>query len=108
MEPKKPPQDFTLRVRRYNPESGEAPYWDEHTIQLEPHRSVLEGLLQAKGRFDGSIGVRCSCKAAICGSCGVRVNRPPGPPCHTHLSAALKTAKNGVIEVEPMGNMPVI
>jgi succinate dehydrogenase / fumarate reductase iron-sulfur subunit len=108
MEPKKPPQDFTLRVRRYDPESGEAPYWDEHTIQLEPHRSVLEGLLQAKGRFDGSIGIRCSCKAAICGSCGVRVNGQPGLACHTHLGAALKTAKDGIIEVEPMGNMPVI
>ncbi len=29
-------------VRRYDPESGDAPYWDEHTIKLAPHRSVLE------------------------------------------------------------------
>ena len=108
MDTRQPSQDFTLRVRRYDPESGEAPYWDEHTIQLEPHRSVLEGLLQAKGRFDGSIGVRCSCKAAICGSCGVRVNGRPGLACHTHLGDALKSSKDGVIEVEPMGNMPVI
>ena len=54
-EPAAGMQEFTLRIRRYNPESGEAPYWDEHTIELEPHRSVLEGLLQAKARFDGSI-----------------------------------------------------
>ena len=108
MDTRQPSQDFTLRVRRYDPESGDAPYWDEHTIQLEPHRSVLEGLLQAKGRFDGSIGIRCSCKAAICGSCGVRVNGKPGLACHTHLGDALKSAKDGVIEVEPMGNMPVI
>jgi len=107
-ETRKPPQDFTLRLRRYDPESGEAPYWDEHTVQLEPHRSVLEAILQAKGRFDGSIGIRCSCKAAICGSCGVRVNGQPGLACHTHLDAALRTAPGGVIEVEPMGNMPVI
>ena len=38
-EPKGASQEFTLRIRRYNPESGEAPYWDEHTIELEPHRS---------------------------------------------------------------------
>ncbi|MDQ3630820.1 MAG: 2Fe-2S iron-sulfur cluster-binding protein, partial [Actinomycetota bacterium] len=107
-ETRKPPQDFTLRIRRYDPESGEAPYWDEHTISLEPHRSVLEGILQAKGRFDGSIGIRCSCKAAICGSCGVRVNGQPGLACHTHLDAALKASRDGVIEIEPMGNMPVI
>ncbi len=100
--------EFTLRIRRYDPASGEAPYWDEHTIDLEPHRSVLEGILQAKAESDGSIGIRCSCRAAICGSCGVRINGRPGLACHTHLEHAEHTAKDGVIEVEPMGNMPVI
>jgi succinate dehydrogenase / fumarate reductase iron-sulfur subunit len=108
MDTRRPPQEFTLRIRRYDPESGNAPYWDEHTIELEPHRSVLAGLLQAKDRFDGSIGVRCSCQQAICGSCGVRVNGLPGLACHVHLDEALHTAKDGVIEIEPMGNMPVL
>jgi succinate dehydrogenase / fumarate reductase, iron-sulfur subunit len=108
-ETHKPPEQFTLRVRRYDPESGEAPYWDEHTVELEPHRSVLEGILQAKARFDGSIGIRCSCRAAICGSCGVRINGEPGLACHTHLDHARASASaDGVIEIEPMGNMPVI
>ncbi len=100
--------EFTLKIRRYDPESGEAPYWDEHTVDLAPHRSVLEGILQAKATTDGSIGVRCSCRAAICGSCGVRINGQPGLACHTHLDSALAGAKDGVITVEPMGNMPVI
>jgi succinate dehydrogenase / fumarate reductase iron-sulfur subunit len=103
-------ESFTLRIRRYNPETGEPPYWAEHTVELEPHRSVLEGLLQAKARFDGSIGVRCSCRAAICGSCGVRINGQPGLACHTHLDKAQASSQtgDGVITVEPMGNMPVI
>src|SRR3954452_3189936 len=100
--------EFTMRLRRYDPESGQAPYWDEHTVDLEPHRSVLEGILQAKARFDGSIGIRCSCRAAICGSCGVRINGQPGLACHTHLDLAQAGGREGVIEVEPMGNMPVI
>jgi succinate dehydrogenase / fumarate reductase iron-sulfur subunit len=100
--------EFTLRLRRYDPESGDAPYWEEHTIDLDPHRSVLEAILQAKARFDGSIGIRCSCRAAICGSCGVRVNGKPDLACHTHLDKAQRHARDGVIEVEPMGNMPVI
>src|SRR3954467_551036 len=116
--------EFTLRLRRYDPESGSAPYWDEHTIDLEPHRSVLEGILQAKARFDGSIGIRCSCRAAICGSCGVRINGqpgparphtphppkagPPGPARPPPLDPAKDGSRDGVIEVEPMGNMPVI
>ncbi len=107
-EEQKAPTDFTLRLRRYDPESGQPAYWDEHTIQLAPHRSVLEGILQAKARFDGSIGIRCSCRAAICGSCGVRINGQPGLACHTHLDKALASSRDGVIEVEPMGNMPII
>jgi succinate dehydrogenase iron-sulfur subunit len=99
---------FTLKLRRFDPESGEAPYWDEHTVELEPHRSVLEGILTAKAEHDGSIGIRCSCRAAICGSCGVRINGQPGLACHTHLDAAQASGRDGVIEVEPMGNMPVI
>ncbi len=104
----RPPEPFTLRLRRYDPESGEAPYWDTHTIELEPHRSVLEAILQARDRFDGSIGIRCSCRQAICGSCGVRVNGEPALACHTHLDAARASAADGVIEIEPMGNMPVV
>ncbi|HLH14003.1 MAG TPA: succinate dehydrogenase/fumarate reductase iron-sulfur subunit [Solirubrobacteraceae bacterium] len=104
----RPAEQFKLRLRRYDPESGQAPYWDEHTVELEPHRSVLEAVLQAKDRFDGSIGIRCSCRQAICGSCGVRVNGEPALACHTHLDAAKAGAPEGVIEIEPMGNMPVI
>ena len=100
--------EYTLRVRRYNPETGEAPYWDEYQVDLEGHRSVLEGLLQAKNKFDGSIAVRCSCRAAICGSCGVQINGKSALACHTHLDKAARHGRDGVIEVEPMGNMPVI
>src|ERR671916_2488858 len=113
--------EYTLKLRRYSPETGTAAYWEEFTIDLDGKRSVLDGILQAKDRQDGSIGIRCSCRAAICGSCGVRINGKPALACHTHLDAAAKTAhglgwnppdegqeKPAVITVEPMGNMPVI
>jgi succinate dehydrogenase / fumarate reductase iron-sulfur subunit len=100
--------EYKLKLRRYDPESGQAPYWQEYTVDLEGHHSVLEGILTAKARHDGSIGIRCSCRAAICGSCGVRINGQPGLACHTHLDRALRSARDGAIEVEPMGNMPVI
>src|SRR3954451_8306387 len=100
--------DYTLRIRRYTPESGEAAHWEEFAVDLDGHRSVLDGILQAKDREDGSIGIRCSCRAAICGSCGVRINGKPNLACHTHLDKAFETAPDGVIVVEPMGNMPVV
>jgi succinate dehydrogenase / fumarate reductase iron-sulfur subunit len=100
--------EFTLRIRRYLPESGEAPFYQEYTVDLEGHRSVLEGILSVRADQDGTVGIRCSCRAAICGSCGVRVNGKPGLACHTHLDEALERSKDGKITVDPMGNMPVI
>jgi succinate dehydrogenase / fumarate reductase iron-sulfur subunit len=100
--------DYTLRLRRYSPETGDAPYWEEFQVDLDGHRSVLDGILQAKDRTDASIGIRCSCRAAICGSCGVRINGKPNLACHMHLDKAAAHAVDGVITVEPMGNMPVI
>ena len=82
--------EYTLRIRRYEPEKGLPPYWQDYTVDLEGHRSVLDGILQAKDREDGSIGIRCSCQAAICGSCGVRVNGQAKLACNTKLQDAVE------------------
>jgi succinate dehydrogenase iron-sulfur subunit len=103
--------EYTLKLRRYDPQTGGAPYYEEYRVELEPHRSVLEAILKVKAEQDGSVGIRCSCRAAICGSCGVRINGRPGLACHTHLDRAARTGVNAdgtTILVEPMGNMPVI
>jgi succinate dehydrogenase / fumarate reductase iron-sulfur subunit len=123
---------YTLRVRRQQPAetSGETlaePYWQDFEVDLDPTLSVLDGLLQAKDNEDGSLAVRCSCRAAICGSCGVKINGQSTLACKTQLVEAQEAAErvypdveaggaevphgNGdgaVITVEPMGNMPVI
>jgi succinate dehydrogenase / fumarate reductase iron-sulfur subunit len=103
--------EYTLKLRRYDPQSGEAPYYEEFQVELEPHRSVLEAILQVKAEQDGSVGIRCSCRAAICGSCGVKINGRAGLACHTHLDHAANAGVNAdgkTILVEPMGNMPVV
>ncbi len=105
--------EYKLKVRRYQPESGEGAYWEEFKVELDPSLSVLDGLLQAKDRDNGSLAVRCSCRAAICGSCGVKVNGSSTLACKTQVGEAHEQAnrRNGGSEpivVEPMGNMPVI
>jgi succinate dehydrogenase / fumarate reductase iron-sulfur subunit len=99
--------DYTLKIRRYDPESGEPAYWQDFTVDLPPERSVLDGILRIRDEEDGSLSIRCSCQAAICGSCGVRVNGRSALACNTKLSAAAERA-GGAIVVEPMGNMPVL
>src|SRR5438067_9854907 len=100
--------EFNLKVRRFSPESGAPAYWEEYTVELAGHLSVLEGILKVRGEQDGSLGIRCSCRGAICGSCGVMINGKAGLACHTHLEKALADAPDGAIVVEPYNNMPVI
>jgi len=105
--------EFKLKVRRYQPESGQAAYWQQYDVELDPTLSVLDGLLQVRDREDGTLVVRCSCRAAICGSCGVMINGESTLACKTQLGEASEFAnrRNGGTEpivVEPMGNMPVI
>jgi succinate dehydrogenase / fumarate reductase iron-sulfur subunit len=126
--------EYTLKVRRYQPEDEGGPFWEEFKVELDPSLSVLDGILQAKDRDDGSLAVRCSCRAAICGSCGMKVNGSSTLACKTQIGEAHEAANrrngNGAapaegageehepaagepsgtnpIVVEPMGNMPVI
>jgi succinate dehydrogenase / fumarate reductase iron-sulfur subunit len=79
---------------------------------------VLDGLLQVRDRQDGSLVVRCSCRAAICGSCGTKINGESTLACKTRISEAHERANRKPPEreeepahpivVEPMGNMPVV
>src|SRR6201995_3401055 len=122
--------EYLLKIRRYDPSSGQAAHWDEHPVELDGSNSVLDAILKVRDEVDGSIGIFCSCQQAICGSCGGRMNGKPGLACNTHLEEAAArghgagwnpaegegtadhgsgaTTPAGVIEVEPMGNIPVI
>jgi succinate dehydrogenase / fumarate reductase, iron-sulfur subunit len=130
--------EYTIKVRRFQPESGEGPYWEEFNVDLDPSLSVLDGLLQTKDKEDGSLAVRCSCRAAICGSCGMKVNGQSTLGCKTQIGEAQEQANkmlaatgttaaeadspirgegehavagapsDSPIVIEPMGNMPVI
>jgi len=84
--------EYTIKVRRFQPESGEGPYWEEFGVDLEPSLSVLDALLQAKDRDDGSLAVRCSCRAAICGSCGMKINGQSTLGCKTQIGEAQEQA----------------
>jgi succinate dehydrogenase / fumarate reductase iron-sulfur subunit len=88
--------EYTLKVRRYQPEAGEddkrGAYWDTFDVELDPTLSVLDGLLQVRDGQDGTLAVRCSCRAAICGSCGVKVNGQSTLACKTQIGEAAEEA----------------
>ena len=70
------------------PSRARPPTGRTSTSTSTPERSVLDGILQVKDREDGSLAIRCSCQAAICGSCGVRINGKTALACNTQLGEA--------------------
>jgi succinate dehydrogenase / fumarate reductase iron-sulfur subunit len=66
--------ELTLRIRRYNPEVREDPWWDEFTVDMEPWDHVLEALHEVKWRQDGTLALRRSCAHGICGSDAMVIN----------------------------------
>ncbi len=98
--------EYTLKVRRYQPESedgkAQGAYWEEFDVELDETLSVLDGILQAKNDQDGTLAVRCSCRAAICGSCGVKINGQSTLACKTQIGeAADDAARNGEASASP-------
>jgi succinate dehydrogenase / fumarate reductase iron-sulfur subunit len=97
----------TLRIRRFNPEQDHpSSYFQEYDLEIDPSESVLDGLIKIRETVDDSLTLRCSCRGAICGSCGMRINGHAALACKTKM---ISMASEGeTIQIEPMHNMPVI
>ena len=96
--------ELTLRIRRFNPEVRQDPWWDEFTVNMEPWDHVLEALHEIKWEIDGSLTFRRSCAHGICGSDAMRINGRNRLACKTLLKD-LNPAKP--ITVEAIKGLPL-
>ena len=98
--------DVTIKVKRFDPEAADPQsFWQDFTVEIDDKGTVLDALIKIREDNDGTFSLRCSCRSSICGSCAVRINGHAGLACKTPAATAIK---DGVITVEPAGNMPVI
>ena len=96
-----------VNVRRFNPdEERPKSYTQQFDVEVEEHFTVLDTLIKVREEIDGSLALRCSCRAAICGSCAMRVNGHAVLACKSRVSQHL--SDGGEVTVEPAGNQPVI
>jgi succinate dehydrogenase / fumarate reductase, iron-sulfur subunit len=65
---------ITVRIKRYNPEVREDPWWDEFELEMEPSDRVLDVLHEVKWHHDGTLALRRSCAHGICGSDAMLIN----------------------------------
>jgi len=80
--------------------------YQRYTLDLTPHTPVLTGLLRIRDEVDPSLGLRYSCRSAICGSCAMQINSKSRLACETQVGP--EVARHGRIVVEPMRNQPVL
>ncbi len=98
-----------MRIRRFNPEKDEKPYWGEYTLDdVDPNESVLDLLHRLKGEQDGTLTLRSSCAHGICGSDAMRINGVNMLACKTLVSRLGKEDSSQVkIQIEPILGLKV-
>ncbi|MDH4017598.1 MAG: 2Fe-2S iron-sulfur cluster-binding protein, partial [Actinomycetota bacterium] len=63
------PQPFpvTIRLRRFLPDEGPEPFWQDFTVDVFPTDRILDALHKIKWEQDGTVTFRRSCAHGICG-----------------------------------------
>ena len=98
----------TLRIRRFNPEKDQKPYWGEYTVQnVTPTDSILELMHRVKWEQDGTLALRRSCAHGVCGSDAMRINGVNRLACKILLKT-LNIQDGATIQLEPILGLPVI
>ena len=99
--------EVTLKVGRFDPEGEDKkPYFQEYKLEVEEYFTVLDTLIKVREEVDGSLALRCSCRASICGSCSVRINGHARLGCKTKIMDVAVGCES--VTVEPLRNMPVV
>jgi len=94
-----------VKIQRFNPEINESPYFQEYTIEVDEHWTVLEVLEYIKDKFDSTLTFRASCRSSICGSCAMVINGQSRLICKENIA---KNLINDTITIEPLKKFPII
>lgn len=99
-----------MRVKRFNPEKDQKPWWGNYTIEdANLNDSVLDLLHRVKWEQDGTLTLRRSCAHGVCGSDAVRINGVNALACKTLVARVAKENVTEVdIQVEPILGLPIV
>ena len=99
--------------------------YERYEVPLFKGMSILEALFYIQDHYDSTLAFRYACRGAICGSCGITIDKVPDLACRVQVSG-VKTAKKPVnlpefkfgdhsnwdsnkeILIEPLPNMAVL
>src|SRR2546428_590139 len=87
----------TLKIRRFNPEKDEKPWWGEYEVEAEPTERLLDALNHVKWYVDGTLTYRRSCAHGVCGSDAMLINGRNALACKVLLKSV-----GSKVTIEPM------
>ncbi len=97
---------LTLKIKRFDPESGREPGFWEYTVEAGESDRVLDLLMNVKMHQDGSLAFRKSCAHGVCGSDAMIINGVEKLACKTLVRDVAK-ADGDVVTIEPLKTLPV-
>jgi succinate dehydrogenase / fumarate reductase iron-sulfur subunit len=104
--------ELSVRIRRFNPEVAEDPWWDEFDVRAEPTDRLLDALHEVKWHHDGTLALRRSCAHGICGSDAMLINGRNALACKVLVKEVaprvtvepirgLRVLKDLIVDMEP-------
>lgn len=101
-----------LRIKRFDPERDQEPYFAEYKVEVEPTDRVLDALHYVKWYQDGTLAFRRSCAHGVCGSDTMLINgvnrlackvliKHLGPEINIEPMRGFRVIKDLVVDLEP-------
>lgn len=101
-----------VRFKIVRQTQSSSPQLQTYILEIDPGKTVLDGLNQIKWDQDGSLAFRKNCRNTICGSCAMRINGRAALACKENIGGEIGRVSQGdplpTIMIAPLGNMPVI
>jgi succinate dehydrogenase iron-sulfur subunit len=97
---------IVLRIRRFHPGTGRAPYDADYPLDVQPTDRILDALIRVKDEQDGSLSFRRSCAHGVCGSDAMIIAGVERLACKT-LVQDVAREEGATVTVQPLRWLPV-
>lgn len=96
--------NLIIKVSRYN--SGTA-FVQEYRLPYQPAKTAFWWLTKIREDLDSSLAFECSCRAGLCGACGIRLNGRSVLACAATINLSENSA-DLTCTIEPLNGFPII
>ena len=91
---------ISVRIRRFDPATDAAPYFESFAVPYAKWMRVLDVLIYISDELESDVGYRWYCGSKMCGTCSMRVNG-------REVLACWEAAEPDMT-IEPLRNLPVM